>query len=46
VVLVAEIPLAQGVFIDTVLQLVPESSGDLFDGSRDFRPFAECGFAV
>ena len=28
--------------IDTVLQLVPESSGDLLDGSGDFRPFAEC----
>jgi hypothetical protein len=46
VVLVVEIPLAQGVFIDTALQLVPESSGDLFDGSRDFWPFVECGFAV
>src|SRR6266853_2938118 len=46
VVPVVETPLAQGVFIDTVLQLVPESSGDLLDGSRDFRPFADCGFAV
>jgi hypothetical protein len=46
VVLVVETPLAQGVFIDAGLQLVPESSSDLFDGCRDFRPFTECGFAV
>jgi hypothetical protein len=46
VVLVVKIPLAQGVFVDAVLQLVPESSGDLFDGSRDFRPFTERGFAL
>jgi hypothetical protein len=33
-------------FIDTILQPVPESSGNLLDGSHDFRPFAECGIAV
>jgi hypothetical protein len=46
VVLVVEIPLSQSVFIDAVLQLLPESNCDLFDGSRDFRPFTECSFAV